>query len=635
MAKNVVSAEALRQVLINIGELFVRKDGEKVLSTNDFTNALKAKLEGLEGFTLSPATAAALGGIIVGSGLTVENDGTLNLDTLTINDITDLAITLASKAAAADVTALNNQVNNQTTGLSQRVLQTVYAADMATKADAADLTTLSNKVNNVSTGLDTKVGASTLFDNGVIRSDLLPSFVNDVVEGYYDFSAGKFYSAPKAPTTVLSFTVPTMEDNDGYRATIDLAGLTEAELEVIQDLYDNDYALYLNDAEHPTSIAHDLIDDKDYVGNMDENGPIDTEAAYYALSFGESNDAVDAVSILSSEDWSGDTLDVKRYEYNAANEIAGETDKIYLDLTTNCSYRFGGSAYVLITSADISLMSAEETNTVFNDVFSTNLSGTSGATGGNGGSCLPTYSASNNGQVLGISNGGPAWVDAPSGGSDEPTLETMLTLAVPQMTEGADVWTAQIDYADLTAAQKEAVASIRTENYTLFWNSAETQATRGMVQGNVFVGVNLEADGSITDDNEPFALLLIEEDDGDIADIMIRSSADLSGETVSLIGYVTPFDPSVYAPMVVTLTLDTSGASPALVGDKTFGEVCTAHAAGRNVVVIPPEDSGENVSISIVFCSNDEGTVSIRGFTLGDSITLSGLASEPVTLAVD
>lgn len=49
----------------------------KGLSTNDFTAAEKTKLEGLENYTLPAASADVLGGVKVGSGLTI-NQGVLS-----------------------------------------------------------------------------------------------------------------------------------------------------------------------------------------------------------------------------------------------------------------------------------------------------------------------------------------------------------------------------------------------------------------------------------------------------------------------------------------------------------------------------------------------------------------------------
>lgn len=282
MSKQVVTQEALRQVLENIGALFVRKDGSKVLSTNDFTSAYKNMLDNLNQYALTPATAQILGGIKVGTGLAVAQDGTLSLGTLEISDITGLATVLAaaasaddladlaglindeltgldSKAAKVDLQAIASKVNHNSTGLDQRLLTSVFTSNKTTTDNAiaakVDQSAYNTKVSELETAIGNKVASSALFDgNNQIKSELLPSYVDDVIEGYYDSTTGNFYS----------------------------------------------------DSEKTTAIT-------------------------------------------------------------------GETGKIYLDKPSNCSYRFGGSTYVLITSADIEMMSAFNVNAVFNDVFNTNL----------------------------------------------------------------------------------------------------------------------------------------------------------------------------------------------------------------------------------------------------------------------
>lgn len=74
-----VSGLAQKSELTN----YVKKEKGKVLSTNDFTNELKTKLEGLgQGgdYTLPAASKDTLGGIKVGKGLSVAVDGTLTAD---------------------------------------------------------------------------------------------------------------------------------------------------------------------------------------------------------------------------------------------------------------------------------------------------------------------------------------------------------------------------------------------------------------------------------------------------------------------------------------------------------------------------------------------------------------------------
>lgn len=50
----------------------------KTLTSNDFTDTLKDKLDGLENYELPKATASTLGGIKVGAGFEIGSDGTLN-----------------------------------------------------------------------------------------------------------------------------------------------------------------------------------------------------------------------------------------------------------------------------------------------------------------------------------------------------------------------------------------------------------------------------------------------------------------------------------------------------------------------------------------------------------------------------
>lgn len=57
---------------------FVKKDGSKVLSDNNYSTEEKNKLAGLENYTLPKATTTTLGGIKAGAGVEVTEDGTLN-----------------------------------------------------------------------------------------------------------------------------------------------------------------------------------------------------------------------------------------------------------------------------------------------------------------------------------------------------------------------------------------------------------------------------------------------------------------------------------------------------------------------------------------------------------------------------
>lgn len=57
----------------------VDKEEGKGLSTEDFTTELKTKLEGLSNYILTAATADKLGGVKIGSGINVTEDGTISV----------------------------------------------------------------------------------------------------------------------------------------------------------------------------------------------------------------------------------------------------------------------------------------------------------------------------------------------------------------------------------------------------------------------------------------------------------------------------------------------------------------------------------------------------------------------------
>ena len=65
-----------------INQLFVLKDGDKVLSDVNFTAADKAKLDAIEAhannYVLPTASSQTLGGIKIGSGLTIDENGVVS-----------------------------------------------------------------------------------------------------------------------------------------------------------------------------------------------------------------------------------------------------------------------------------------------------------------------------------------------------------------------------------------------------------------------------------------------------------------------------------------------------------------------------------------------------------------------------
>lgn len=81
---------------------YVVKDGNKVLSTNDYTTEDKTKLSGIESgannYSLPAANANNLGGIKVGEGLEIDQNGVLSVSvtgsatTFTQSDVNDVFV---------------------------------------------------------------------------------------------------------------------------------------------------------------------------------------------------------------------------------------------------------------------------------------------------------------------------------------------------------------------------------------------------------------------------------------------------------------------------------------------------------------------------------------------------------------
>lgn len=82
MANKFLDNNGLLYLMTKLASIYVAKEAGKGLSENDFTTALKNKLDGIaEGannYTLPQATAELLGGVKVGAGLEITPEGVLN-----------------------------------------------------------------------------------------------------------------------------------------------------------------------------------------------------------------------------------------------------------------------------------------------------------------------------------------------------------------------------------------------------------------------------------------------------------------------------------------------------------------------------------------------------------------------------
>ena len=85
MANTFVTKENLTRFKTKLDEKLQGKvsvEEGKGLSSNDYTTEEKQKLAGLQNYTLTKASADTLGGVKVGTGLQVSEDGTLSADSV-------------------------------------------------------------------------------------------------------------------------------------------------------------------------------------------------------------------------------------------------------------------------------------------------------------------------------------------------------------------------------------------------------------------------------------------------------------------------------------------------------------------------------------------------------------------------
>lgn len=76
------------------------------------------------------------------------------------------------------------------------------------------------------------------------------------------------------------------------------------------------------------------------------------------------DDVVEGYAKTSTSDSGVVTVDGFYKEAEFTTAITGETGKIYVDLATNISYRYGGTTFVQITSSDMTALTNAEIDTI-------------------------------------------------------------------------------------------------------------------------------------------------------------------------------------------------------------------------------------------------------------------------------
>jgi hypothetical protein len=184
---------------------FVTKEEGKGLSSNDYTVEEKQKLASISEFKLPNASKSTLGGIRVGAGLAISNDGTLSV-----------------------------------TG-DGGVIDSIHWDNIINKPDFPDTASDIGAVDT--SALGTPNGVATLNENGFINESQLP-FISKIEEGIY--RDGVFYNnfngeeIDKSSNTLyidinsnISYRWDGMEDKFIQITSADIAIITNAEIDEI------------------------------------------------------------------------------------------------------------------------------------------------------------------------------------------------------------------------------------------------------------------------------------------------------------------------------------------------------------------------------------------------------------------
>ena len=201
MANTFVTKENLTRFKTKLDEKLQGKvsvEEGKGLSSNDYTIEEKQKLAGLQNYTLTKASADSLGGVKVGTGLQVSEDGTLSADSV------DWA-----------------NVQNKPTILTQQDVSNAFS----TSLEAAHLATSAEL-----SAVEAKLTGVYHFKGSVDTFDALPKDASDGdVYNVTDSGMNYGYIAESKTWDALG----TVIDLSGYAQKTDFVAMTNEEIDAL------------------------------------------------------------------------------------------------------------------------------------------------------------------------------------------------------------------------------------------------------------------------------------------------------------------------------------------------------------------------------------------------------------------
>ena len=313
MANKFVDQNGLLYFWQKIVNKFVAKETGKRLSTNDFTNELKTKLDGIsEGANKT----------------TVE-------DVLTSTSSTNALSANQGKVLDRKIQDLADDMGNLGYG---DMLKSEYDTDNNGKVDNADN---ADKLNGQSAdyyakATDIKTKFSELTNDGAVQ-----------------------------------YTSQTLTDTQKAQARTNIGAGTSSFSGSYNDLTDKPTDFAPTEHTHETSevtgldtalsekVNKSALGQANGVATLDGTGLIpSTQLPSYV------DDVVEGYAKMSTSNSGVVTVDGFYKEAEFTTAIAGENGKIYIDLSTNLSYRYGGTTYVQITSSDMTALTNAEIDTI-------------------------------------------------------------------------------------------------------------------------------------------------------------------------------------------------------------------------------------------------------------------------------
>lgn len=201
-----------------IKNAFVSKETGKGLSTNDYTTAEKNKLAGLNNYTLPKASDDTLGGVKVGEGLSIDNDGVLSADVS--GDI---------PTKTSDLTNDSGFITNATNGLVNYELKTATGNSVELSINTTTYVMTLNLKNSAGTVISTDTVDLPL--ESMVVSGSYNDTTKKIVLTLQGGSTVEFSVADLVSGLVSESSLATTLQN--YVLNTDLVAITNAEIDTI------------------------------------------------------------------------------------------------------------------------------------------------------------------------------------------------------------------------------------------------------------------------------------------------------------------------------------------------------------------------------------------------------------------